>query len=67
MGRFGPFVASALIILGVFIGFALMPRIMAAASGGGPIAGVAIAILFILAFFGVLWARARYQARRRKD
>jgi hypothetical protein len=35
-------------------------------AGGGPLAGTAVAIAFILAFFGVLWLRARHQRRRDK-
>ena len=35
-------------------------------SGGGPLVGVAVAILFMLAFFAVLWLRARHQRRMRK-
>jgi hypothetical protein len=44
-------------------GFLLMPRIMLAVSGGGPVLGALVAILFILALFGVLWLRARHQRR----
>jgi hypothetical protein len=40
-----------------------MPRVMLAVSGGGPFIGVLVAIIFILAFFAVLWLRARYQRR----
>ena len=49
-------------MIAVFGGMLLMPRVMAAVSGGGPLAGAAVAIAFILAFFGVLWLRARHQA-----
>ena len=66
-GRIAPFVAAAL-ILGAFVGlFLLMPRIMLAVSGGGPLAGVSVAILFMLAIFAVLWLRARHQQRYNKD
>lgn len=66
-GHIAPFVAAAL-ILGAFVGlFLLMPRIMLAVSGGGPVAGVLVAILFMLAIFAVLWLRARHQRRFNKD
>lgn len=67
MKNYGPVVAATLIIAFVAIGFALMPRIMEAISGGGPVLGAAVAILFILAFFGIFWLRGRYQERRRTD
>jgi hypothetical protein len=62
-GSYAPLVAAALIMAAVVGGFLLMPRIMLAVSGGGPFVGVLVAILFILAFFAVLWLRARYQRR----
>jgi len=40
-----------------------MPRLMLLISGGGPLAGALAAIVFMLAFFAVLWLRARYQKR----
>jgi hypothetical protein len=58
-----PFVASALIILATVTGWLLMPKIMLLVSGGGPFAGAAVAILFMCAFFAVLWLRARHQRR----
>ena len=67
--RYGPFVASALIMAAIVGGMLLMPRIMEAVSriGGGPIAGAVVAIVFVAALFGVLWLRGRYQARKRVD
>ncbi len=62
-GCYAPFVAAALIMAAVVGGFLVMPRIMLAVSGGGPVVGVAVAILFIVGFFAVLWLRARYQRR----
>jgi len=56
-------VAAAIFMIVVVAGWLAMPRIMLAASRGGPIAGLAIAMVFILAFFGVLWLRARHQRR----
>jgi hypothetical protein len=43
-----------------------MPRVMRAVSGGGPVAGIAVALVFILAFFAVLWLRARQQRRNER-
>lgn len=62
-GRYAPLIASGLIMAAVIGGFLLMPRIMLAVSDGGPLLGVLVAILFILAFFAVLWLRARHQRR----
>ena len=56
-------VAAAVIMIVVIAGWLLMPRMMLAASRGGPLAGIAIAIAFMLAFFAVLWLRARHQRR----
>jgi hypothetical protein len=60
-------IASALIILATVAGWLIMPKIMLLVSGGGPLVGVLVAILFMLAFFAVLWLRARYQRRARRD
>ena len=67
MRGYGPFVAAALIMAGVAGGMLMMPRVMEAVSGGGPLAGAAVAVAFILAFFGVLWLRGRHKARNRTD
>lgn len=56
-------VAAAIIMVAVVAGWLLMPRLMLMVSGGGPFAGVAVAIAFMLAFFAVLWLRARQQRR----
>jgi hypothetical protein len=63
VGRYQPFVAAGLIMLALAAGFLTMPRLMLAASAGGPLAGAAIAVLFVLALFAVLWLRARHQRR----
>ncbi len=61
--RYEPLVAAALIMI-VFGGaWFLMPRLMLLVSGGGPVVGALVAIAFMLAFFGVLWLRARHQRR----
>ncbi len=38
-----------------------MPKIMALVSGGGPFGGIAVAVAFMLACFGVFWLRSRAQ------
>ena len=65
--RRGPLVAAAIILVIVVAGWLVMPRIMLMVSGGGPFAGVAVAIAFMLAFFAVLWLRARHQRRFNRD
>jgi drug/metabolite transporter (DMT)-like permease len=62
-----PLVASALILVAVVCGWLAMPGIMYMISDGGPVVGAAVAILFMLAFFGVLWLRARWQRRFDKE
>ncbi len=62
-GRYSPLIASALILVAVTTGWLLMPRIMLAVSGGGPLAIIAVPVTFVLAFFAVLWLRARHQRR----
>lgn len=62
-GRYSPLIASAIILIAVTTGWILMPRIMLAVSGGGPLAIIAVAVAFVMAFFGVLWLRARHQRR----
>ena len=65
--RYEPLVAAALIML-VFGGaWFVMPRIMLLVSGGGPVVGVLVAVAFMLAFFGVLWLRARHQRRLERE
>jgi hypothetical protein len=48
-------------------GWFAMPSIMLLVSGGGPFVGMAVAILFMLSFFAVLWLRARHQRRIHRD
>ena len=62
----GALVAAAIILAAVCAGWVLMPRLMLMVSGGGPFIGALVAVLFILAFFAVLWLRARHQ-RRKED
>lgn len=65
--RYEPFLAAAAIMAAVVAGWLLMPQLMLLVSGGGPLAGLAVAIAFILAFFAVLWLRARWQRRAQGD
>ena len=65
--RYAPFVASAAIMVALFCGWLLMPRIMLLVSGGGRLVGALVAIVFMLAFFAVLWLRARHQRRIERD
>jgi hypothetical protein len=62
-GGWGAPVAAALILGAMVVGWLLMPRLMLLISDGGPLAGVLAAVLFMLAFFAVLWLRARHQRR----
>jgi hypothetical protein len=62
--RYGPAIAAGLILAAVCLGWVLMPSLMRAISGGGPLAGLAVALLFILAFFAIFWLRTRYLQRR---
>ncbi len=63
----GALIASALILIVTVAGWFAMPRLMLMISGGGPFLGVAVAILFMLSFFAVLWLRARHQRRIQRD
>jgi hypothetical protein len=65
--RHEPLIAAAVIMAVVVAGWLMMPRLMLLISGGGPIAGVAVAVAFMLAFFAVLWLRARRQRRIEGD
>jgi hypothetical protein len=60
-------VAAAIILVVVIAGWLVMPRIMLRVSAGGPVAGVLVAIAFILSFFGVLWLRSLWQRGAEKD
>jgi len=60
-------IAAAIIMVVTVAGWFAMPKIMLLVSGGGPFVGVAVAILFMLSFFAVLWLRARHQRRIQRD
>ena len=65
--RRGALIAAALIMVLTMAGWLAMPKIMLLVSGGGPFVGMAVAILFMLSFFAVLWLRARHQRRIQRD
>lgn len=65
--RRGAIIAAAIIVIVTVAGWLVMPKIMLLVSGGGPFVGVAVAILFMLSFFAVLWLRARHQRRMQRD
>ena len=44
-----------------------MPKIMALVSGGGPFGGIAVAVAFMLACFGVFWLRSRAQKKPHEE
>ncbi|MYZ49001.1 hypothetical protein [Propylenella binzhouense] len=56
-------VAAAAILAGVILVLMLLPRIMYAISGLGPWAGLGLAIIVMVGFFAIFWARSRYQGR----
>jgi len=55
----GALIAAAVIMIAVAAILLAMPKIMLLVSGGGPVAGAAVAIAFMLAFFGIFWLRGR--------
>jgi len=59
----GPLIAAAIIMFAVFAIMLAMPKIMSLVSGAGPFGGIAVAVAFMLAFFGVFWLRSRAQKK----
>jgi len=57
-------IAAALILGGFGVVAYFMPTIMLALGDSSPWAGAVVAVLFVLAFFGVFWLRGRSQNRR---
>ena len=62
-GNTAALIAAAIIMIAVFAIMLAMPRIMALVSGAGPFGGIAVAVAFMLAFFGVFWLRSRVQKK----
>ncbi|WP_367718119.1 hypothetical protein AB2N04_07775 [Nitratireductor sp. GISD-1A_MAKvit] len=56
--------AAAIILIGFGVVAFLMPHLMLAIGAYSPWAAGFFAALFVLAFFGVFWLRARAQKRR---
>jgi hypothetical protein len=66
-GETAPLIAAAIIMIAVLaIGLA-MPKIMTLVSWAGPFGGIAVAVVFMLAFFAVFWLRSRAQNKPRED
>ena len=63
----GPLIAAAIIMIAVFSIMLAMPKIMALVSRAGPFGGIAVAVFFMVAFFGVFWLRGRAQKKPRDD
>lgn len=56
---------AAAIILAAFALIAFyLPNIMMAAGNISPLAAGAVAVLFLVGFFGLFWLRGRYQSRK---
>ncbi len=62
-GKTAALIAAAIIMIAVFAIMLAMPKIMALVSGAGPFGGIAVAVAFMLAFFGVFWLRSRAQKK----
>ena len=56
-------IAAAIILGGFGLVAYFMPTIMLALGDSSPWAGAVVAVLFVLAFFGVFWLRGRSQRR----
>lgn len=59
-------IAAFLIVGGFGLAAYFMPSIMLAVGHFSPLAAAVLAILFVLAFFGVFWLRARWQKRENR-
>ena len=62
-GNTAALIAAAIIMTAVFAIMLAMPKIMALVSWAGPFGGIAVAVAFMLAFFGVFWLRSRAQKK----
>lgn len=60
-------IAAAIILLGFGLLAFYLPVIMLAAGKLSPFAAVAVAVIFMLGLFAVLWLRAQVQRRRHRD
>ncbi len=57
-------IAAAIIMAGLAVAFLALPRIVIALGDISPWLGYGVVVLFILGFFGIFWARSRYQRAR---
>ena len=57
-------IAAAVIMAGLAVAFLALPRIVIALGDISPWLGYGVVVLFILGFFGIFWARSRYQRAR---
>ncbi|MEO9615900.1 MAG: hypothetical protein ABJG86_13900 [Nitratireductor sp.] len=57
-------IAAAIILVGFGLVAFYMPTIMLAVGESSPLAAGAIAVAFVVAFFGVFWLRGRAQRRK---
>ena len=62
-GNTAALIAAAIIMIAVLAIMLAMPKIMALVTWAGPFGGIAVAVAFMLAFFGVFWLRSRAQNR----
>ena len=62
-GNTAALIAAAIIMTAVFAIMLAMPKIMALVSWAGPFGGIAVAVAFMLAFFGIFWLRSRAQKK----
>ena len=62
-GNTAALIAAAIIMIAAFAIMLAMPKIMALVSWAGPFGGIAVAVAFMLAFFGVFWLRSRAQKK----
>lgn len=59
--------AAAVILLGFGVFAYYLPKMMVALGNTSPIAGFALALLFVVAFFGVFWLRGRMKRNNEEE
>lgn len=60
-------IAAAAILLGFGVFAYYLPKMMVALGEASPVAGGALAILFVAAFFGVFWLRGRSRRNNEEE
>ena len=58
------FIAAGVIMLGVASSYFFMPPLLTWLADISVWLSYSVAVLFVLAFFGIFWLRSRYQKRR---